>query len=340
MSTGTIRKAYQPSQSDVHVDAVLTQFSVAYIQSAQNYVADRVFPRVPVQNQSDLYWVYDKGDFLRDSMEKRADATESAGSGWEQTTESYYCPVWALHKDIGDQTRANATAPANPDMETTRWLTQQGMIRKERDFVGTAMVASAWATGHSKALAAYDSSSNSDPDNVFWSDGDNSEPIGAVNAAKLVIMEATGLEPRHMVLTLDVFMELMNHPEIIDRTKRRTGDASVRSANEADMAAAFDLDEVLVTRAMFNSATEGADDDFELVASKMALLLYKTPTAGLMMPSAGYNIAWEGYGQGDTATISRMRIPLRKADRIEIEMSWVYKIIARDCGYLFTNVLA
>jgi len=45
----------QPTSSGVHVDAVLTNISVAYIQNAMNFIAGRIFPTVPVTKQSDGY---------------------------------------------------------------------------------------------------------------------------------------------------------------------------------------------------------------------------------------------------------------------------------------------
>ena len=45
-----------PTLSQVHVDAILTNSSVAYIQAADNFIANKVFPIVPVDKQSDLYF--------------------------------------------------------------------------------------------------------------------------------------------------------------------------------------------------------------------------------------------------------------------------------------------
>ena len=52
--------ALQPSASDVHVDAIMTNHSVAYIQQAADFVAAQFAPRVPVQKQSDKYYVFTK----------------------------------------------------------------------------------------------------------------------------------------------------------------------------------------------------------------------------------------------------------------------------------------
>ena len=53
------------------------------MQEAGNFVADQVFPNIPVSMQSDRYYTYDRGYFNRDEMQERAPGTESAGSGYE-----------------------------------------------------------------------------------------------------------------------------------------------------------------------------------------------------------------------------------------------------------------
>ena len=97
-----------PTQSDLHVNVPLTNVSVAYMQDKATFIADKVFPRVPVQKQSDLYWKYSKSDWRRTDAQKRAPGTETAGVGWKVDTGQYFAEVWAVHKDIDDQVRANA----------------------------------------------------------------------------------------------------------------------------------------------------------------------------------------------------------------------------------------
>ena len=112
----------QPTQNQVHIDAVLTNLSVAYMNEVDNFVASKVFPTVSVNKQSDLYFTYSQADFYRDQAQYRADGTESAGSGYSLSTASYSSNVWALHKDIGDQVRANSDSPLDPDMDATKFL--------------------------------------------------------------------------------------------------------------------------------------------------------------------------------------------------------------------------
>jgi hypothetical protein len=109
-----------PTQSDLHVNAPLTNISVAYIQSEDTYVADKVFPRVPVQKQSDLYWKYHKSEWRRQDVQRRAPSTETPGVGWNVTTDQYFAHVYGVHKDIDDQLRANADSNVQPGPLTRR----------------------------------------------------------------------------------------------------------------------------------------------------------------------------------------------------------------------------
>ena len=58
----------QPTQSDLHVNALLTNFSIQFSQPEDGFVAEKVFPFVPVLKQSDRYAVYSRADFNRNVL--------------------------------------------------------------------------------------------------------------------------------------------------------------------------------------------------------------------------------------------------------------------------------
>ena len=83
----------QPTMGQSHVDAVLTNISVAYAQQAGNFIADKVFPTVPVDKKSDKYFTYTKNDWFRDEAQRRGPGTEPAGGGYNLSTDTYSCVV-------------------------------------------------------------------------------------------------------------------------------------------------------------------------------------------------------------------------------------------------------
>src|ERR1035437_8635377 len=87
---------YTPTPGDVHVNTPLTQISIAYLQSQDQFVAAQVCPVIPVTKQSDRYYVYNRGDFFRDQMQKRAPGTPAVSSGYRlDNTPTYFADVWA-----------------------------------------------------------------------------------------------------------------------------------------------------------------------------------------------------------------------------------------------------
>lgn len=313
----------QPTQTQVHVDAILTNMSVAYMQDANSFIASRVFPTVQVAKQSDKYFVYDQGSFYRDQAKVRADGTESAGSGYGLSTATYSSSVWALHKDIGDQVRANSDAPLDPDMDATRFLTHQMLIRQERDWASNYFTTGVWDT-------------DSTPSTLWSASG--SDPIGNIETAKNTVMSNTGYLPNTLVLSYNVYSILKNHPDFVDRFKY----TSAESITPELIARIVEVDRVLVMKGVYNSAAEGASASYSQIGDKDALLCYVAPSAGLMTVSAGYNFVWTGVGGGlgTSTAVSRFRMDHLRSDRLEIESAWDFKVVASPLGYFFSNAVA
>lgn len=318
----------QPHVNNVHVDAILTNISVAYMQNADNYIADKVFPVVAVDKKSDLFFKYNKNDWFRDEAQRRAGGTESAGSGYGLSTDSYSADVWAFHKDVDDQTVANSDAPLNPLREAAEFVTNRLLLRRELQFVSDFFHAGVWGTD--KAFGG--------TGDTQWSDYAASDPIDNIEEGKQTILSTTGLEANTLVLGYKVFRTLKNHPDIIDRIKYTTSQTVT-----ADMLARmFEVDRVLVAKAVAATNREGAAEAYDFAYGNGALLAHVAPNAGLLTPSAGYTFAWTGVsgGLGQTIGTSQFRMEHLKADRIEAEVAFDNKVVGADLGYFFNNVVA
>jgi hypothetical protein len=305
----------------------LTNISVAFIQDQGNFIANQVFPTVPVEKQSDKYFKYAKGDWFRDEAALRAPATESAGSGYGLTTDTYSTLVYAFHKDIDDQVRANSDSPLNPDRDATQFVTQRMLLRQEIDWSAKYFTTGIWATDKVGST-----------DFTQWSNYTSSDPIEDIEAGKSTMLTSTGFMPNTLVLGYDVFRQLRHHPDVVVRIKYTSSEVPA----EGILSRLFGVDRVLVTRAIKNSGAEGASDSFAQVHGKNAALYYVAPSPGLLTPSAGYQFAWRGVsdGMGQNIGITRFRRPELRADRIEAQMAWDYKVVSSDLGYFFSSCVA
>ena len=326
-----IRKA-QPTPGDVHIDRPLTQISVNWIQEQTRYIAHKVFPVVPVAKQSDLYYVFSRADWLRAVAEKRAPSTESAGGGFTLDTDSYFADVWAFHKDVDDQLRANADQPLNPDRNATQFATQACVTRREVEWATNYFTTSIW-TGSTTATDI--------TVNPKW-DAASSTPIEDIRAEIYSVLSKTGFKPNKLVLGAGVWAVLQDHSDFLDRVKAGQTPVGPALVNLALLATVLELDEVMVAQAVYNSGPEGGTESTGfIVGTTDVLLVYAAPSPALELPSAGYNFAWTGlFGAGAAGNrITNFRMQELKSDRVECEMAWAQKVVAAELGVFYDNVL-
>lgn len=315
----------QPTRSQVHVDAVLTNISVAYIQRAEHFVSWRVFPQVQVSKQRDLYYTYDQDDWFRDEAERRADGTESAGTGYGLSTDSYACDVYAIHKDIGPQAMANADDPLNLEREATQLVTQKMLLKQEVEWVSDYFQTGVWANDVT-------------PSNL-WDNYTTSDPIQDVEAGREAILSVTGFMPNTMVVGYQVWRYLKHHPDIREIIKY----TSSENIAEELVARIFEVDRIIVAKAIQATNAEGAAEAYSFMHGKHALLCYVNPSPGLMAPSAGYTFVWNGVSDGIGANVgvTREEIPLtRGAMRVEGQMAWDGKVVSSQLGYFFNGAVS
>lgn len=322
----------QPNANALHINAPLTNVAVGFKLDRDGFIADKVFPEIPVDKKSDSYWVIPRGDWLRDEAKPRADATESVGSGYEVGDDAYNAIVEAIHKDIGDQARANADAPFNLDSQATEFVTDRLLIRKEVAFLGKMFKTGVWSADYTGVASAPTSSQF-----IKWSDYDNSNPTSVIKAAAKKILRTTGMKPNTLVLGYDVWDALSEHPIFIDRMKYTNSDPT----NLSDIARYFDVEKIFVSSAVLNTGKEGQLDSFDFVLGRVMWLGYVAPAPGMFVPSAGYSFAWKGVsgGLGQTVGISKFRMEHLKADRVEGEIAVSPKVVSAELGAFFTDVV-
>lgn len=323
----------QPNINSVHVDAILTNISIGYLQNQDNFIADKVFPVIPVEKRSDKFFVYTKNDWFRDEAQRRAPGTESAGGGYNLSTDTYSADVFAFHKDVDDQTTANADAPLNPLREATEFVTRRLMLRRELQFISDFFTTGVWAEDV-EGVAGTPGAGEAKQ----WSDYTASDPIDNIEEAKAEILGSTGMEANTLVLGYDVFKALKHHPDLVERIKY----TSSQTITSDMIAAMFDIPRVLVAKAVRATNKEGVAEAYGFAHGKGAALYHVAPTPGLLTPSAGYTFAWTGVSGGLGATIgtSSFRMESIKSDRVEAEMAFDNKVIGADLGYFWNAIVA
>src|SRR5262245_1661183 len=336
-----------PTASAVHVNRPLTNISIAFMQAAQGFVADQVFPNVPVLKQSDRYFRYDRSDFWRNQFRMRAPSTESAGGGWKvDSTPTYFCNVWALHKDIDDQIRANADDPLNMDRDATLWLSQQALVAREVTWATSYFTTGVWTGATTGTDVNGVAASPAGNEVLQWNDP-LSTPIEDIRRYSDQMWLKTGMRPNVIVLGRQTWSALADHVDIVDRIKYTSGNNNPAIVSRQAVAALFEVSEVLVGDGIQVTSPEVASFEAAMTTAaligKRALLAYRAPAPSVLQASGGHTFSWTGYlpGQGAQGqVVSSFRMQNLKADRVEEEMAYDQKIVCPDCGVFFNTVVA
>ena len=138
-------------------------------------------------------------------------------------------------------------------------MTLKGLIKRERLWVDSFFKGGVWTFDIDGGAATSTSFSPTVPANndlQHWSDS-ASTPIEDIRLIKRYVLESTGFMPNTLVLGRPVFDALLDHSDIVGRLDRgqTTGPVVVMRDN---LAALFELEQVLVMDAIHNTAAEGA----------------------------------------------------------------------------------
>jgi len=327
----------QPTKGDVHVNRPLTNIAIAYFQDASDFIADQVFPNIPVEKQSDAYWVVPRDAFNRDEMSVRAPGTESAGGGYDVDPDNtYYAKVRAYHHDIPDQVRANTDNPLSSDREGTTLVTHKALINRENNWANAFFRASIWGTDVTGVASTPGAG-----EVLRWNDA-ASTPIEDIRLYKRTMKEQTGIMPNTLVLSMDTADALYDHPDIVDRIKYGQTPGNPADVTTADLALLFKIPRVLIGSAVVNTAKEGAAEASQFIMKNGALLCHAATSPRIMTPTAGYTFSWTGFlaagPQG--VRIKRFRMEHLESDRVEIQSAYYQKLFAADLGIFFDNIVA
>lgn len=329
--------------NQVHLDVPLTQLTVAFMQEAEGFVADKIFPRLAVDKQSDKYYVYNREDFNRDEMQKLAPGAEPEATEFRLSNDSYFAEVYGLSANLTDQMLANEDSMLQIREAHAQNLAMKGLIRREKDFLATYFTTGVWGTEYTGVAGAPAAGQVRQ-----WSDYTNSTPIEDVRAAQTAMqLKSGGFRPNKMLISREVMDVLIDHPDIISRISGGATTGSPALLNKEMLARVFAVDEVLVAEGIENTAAEGATESNAFLAGKQVALYYAPTAPGLMVPAAGYNFTWtaselnaSGFG---TNILSFSDDALKRrgvAEQLQIKMSWDAKVVSADMGVFFNSIIA
>jgi hypothetical protein len=188
---------------------------------------------------------------------------------------TYAVSDYALMDFVSNDEIANADAPLQPKIYAQDIVMNFLMLAREKRVADVAFASGNYGA-NTAALSGADR----------W-DVATSDPIQKIEDA----IESCFVRPNTMVIGAQVWIKLRNHPKvlqyILSRATTTMGDVPLR-VNEQLFAEAFGLDNVVIGRAKYNSAREGASASSDAVAGQLEV-------AGAALPREGRGEPREGW---------------------------------------------
>lgn len=317
----------QPAPSDLHVDQLLTNISIGYINGM--YIAREIFPIVTVMKQSDIVPKYDQSYWFRDAAQIRAPKTASTGGGFEiDTDDTYFCHRYSYRFEVADEQRDNTDSPFNLDRDGALFVSDKIQMAIERKFAADHFTTNVWTT---------DKTGGSDF--TQWDDYANSTPLIDIATYKDTVEGLTAREPNTLTVGKEVWTQLRWHPDVMEFIK---GDSAGRAATRQQFAGLVELDKLLVGSAIYTSDAEGTAEGsvtYSRIWGKDALLTYVPATPSLFTPAAGYTFVW-GRVPNAYMWVKRMRNEEREVDILEGNTYFDQKVTAARSGLFMSSAVA
>ncbi|MFA5387201.1 MAG: hypothetical protein WC322_02285 [Candidatus Paceibacterota bacterium] len=316
-----------PDRSQLHVDQPLTNLAIAYSPKEFTMIADKVVPIIPVPKKSDLYYVYQQKDRFTLPETIRGPKGEANEVDWNTSTEEYTCISHALKDLITDEDMDEADQPLNLYNDTTEFLTDLLLLKREQEIASTLTTAGNYGASYRTTLTGTDQ----------WSDA-SSDPIAAIDDAKNALFYPANT----LILGKEVYDKLRRHPQLLDHVK---GGATSRDAAQIgleQMKAIFEVENVLVGNAKYNTANMAKTASYSYVWGKYAILAYVNPAPKAKTVTWRKMLSLNSKGSVQGYKVRRYREDKKGGGGtwIEVEMCYVNKEVCADLGYLISDAIA
>lgn len=306
----------------------LTAVAVAYVQ--QDLIADRVLPRIPVDAELFRYNKYALGDAFRnpDTLVGRKSAPNQldwAATSATDSTQDHGLDAPVPNKDITlyrSAVAAGLTNTADPLARAARMIEAAVQNRRESRAAGLVFGAANYATANKLTLSGTGQ----------WSDYTNSNPVDAIVDA----LDAMVMRPNVGVLGWDTASKTLRNPKVVSRLY---GGLSTRgSARLEDLAAELGLDEIVVGKALIDTAAPGQATALARCWGKHAAFIYRNRDAA---PEGAITFGFTAqFGTKISGTIEDPDIGLEGGVRVRNGERVKELITANDLGFLFTNAVS
>lgn len=309
-------------------DAALTAIAVNFKNPDVALVADMVFPRVDVGDETYKYDFYPPEEVFTvpDTTVGRRGAVPQVEFTAEQRTGTVVdrgldAPIPNSDIDRARRQRANGNSSFDPEARAVEGVRHMIALDREVRVAGLVTDLNTYDADKRVTLAGADK----------WTDP-NSDPIGDVLAGQ----DATFIaRPNYGVMGRDVYTVLRTHPKILKAVHGNQGDSGV--ATKEQIARIFELNELLIGDSYVNTARRGQAANYARTWQNSFALFHRSSAATHDNGIPTFGITAEVRENGSAMIAGRIPSShggIRGSTTIRVGESIEEHIIAASVAYL------
>jgi hypothetical protein len=294
------------------------------------YIATQVFPVIDVQSQAGNFGKIPLEQLLQQRETKRAPCSGYARSNWTFEPATYATLEHGAEEPVDDR-EAKMYAEYFQAEQISTMRAFSSVLRNAEQRVADAVFNTTTWTGSSLTTAITHE----------WDDATNAVPLTDVEAAVQKIYDNSGLWANALVVNRKVFRNLRNTAQVIDRIESNgAGNAAkVTDITVQMLAAAFDLEYIIVAGTSKNGAKEGqAASPTQIWSGEYAMVCKIATGPDMRDPCIGRTFHWSQDGSSIGGTVESYREEAVRADIIRVRHDVAEVVLYPQAGHLLSNI--
>lgn len=304
----------------------LEEFSTAMDRLA--FIGLRVLPVFETARQAGVF-----GKIPIEQLLANRDTERAPGSGYNRgqfqfTTDSYACEEHGAEEPVDDRESRMYADYFDAELVSTE-RARDVVLRNHERRVADAVFNATTFTSQTTSIVEE------------WDDYDSAVPIDDVETAVRAVWARCGLWPNSLIINRTVFRNLRQCEQIIDRIASSGAGMPTRAADitAAQLAAVFDLQNIIIAGGAYNASTEGQDVSISSIWSNEYAMVARIVTSNdIREPGLGRTFHWGEDGSQIGGTIESYRDETVRGDVIRCRHDVDEKLLVTEAAQLLDNV--
>jgi hypothetical protein len=295
------------------------------------YIATQVFPVIDVASQAGNF-----GKIPLEQLLQQRDTKRNSGAGYARGNWTFEPAVYATAEngaeEVLDDREEKLYAEYFQAEQISTMRAFSSVLRNAEQRVADLVFGSTWTGGGATLTTAITHE---------WDDATNCVPLTDVEAAVQKIYDNSGLWANALVINRKVFRNLRNSAQVIDRIESNgAGNASKATDITVQMlAAAFDLDHIIVAGTSKNGAKEGqAASPTQIWSGEYAMVCRISTSADMRDACIGRTFHWAADGSSIGGTVETYREEQRRGQIVRVRHETDEVILYPQAGHLLSNI--